>query len=572
MALSPSAHVDSFTRDHLPPARQWPTIEFTTPELRYPDRLNAATELIDAPTAAFGADRPALHTPDGPTWTYGRLRARANQVAQVLTEDLGLVPGQRVMLRSTNNPWTVAAWLGVLKAGGVVVTTMAALRARELAQIAERTQPAIALVDHRYAGDVYAVRDSTRPTLTIVEFGGTGPQDLTVRAAAKSGEFVNVPTAADDVALLGPTSGSTGSPKITMHFHRDLLSIDNTFGRHILRLRPDDVVACSAPLAFTFGLGMLIVFPLRAGASALLTESGTPGQLAQYVADLGVTVLATAPTAYRAILRADRVHLLAGLRTAVSAGEHITEEVRLRLRDALGLPVIDGIGATELLHIFVSAAGDQIRPGATGKPLPGYRAAILDLDGVELGPGEVGRLGVIGPVGCRYLDDPRQTDYVVNGWNVTGDIFHRDEDGYFYYHARGDDMIVSSGYNIGGPEVEAAVETHPDVMECAVVPRPDAERGSVVCAFVVLRPGVPAGPGKAKEIQDHVKQTLAPYKYPRDVRFVDRLPRNASGKLQRFALRRIVEDEQAAPRRLDPGPLDAEPLDSEPLDTERNHQ
>jgi len=552
MALSPSAHVDSFTRDHLPPARQWPTIEFTTPELRYPDRLNAATELIDAPTAAFGADRPALRTPDGRTWSYGLLRTRANQVAQVLTEDLGLVPGQRVMLRSPNNPWTVAAWLGVLKAGGVAVTTMAALRARELAQIAERTRPAIALVDHRYAGDVYAIRDTTVPALTIVESGGDGPRDLIARTAAKSGEFTNVATAADDVALLGPTSGSTGTPKITAHFHRDLLSIDNTFGRHILHLRPDDVVACSAPLAFTFGLGMLVVFPLRAGACALLTESSTPDQLAQYVADLGVTVLATAPTAYRAIVRADRVRQLSGLRAAVSAGEHITEEVWRRLRDDLGLPVIDGIGATELLHIFISAAGDQIRPGATGRPLPGYRAAILDLDGVELGPGEPGRLGVIGPVGCRYLEDPRQADYVVNGWNVTGDIFHRDEDGYFYYHARSDDMIISSGYNIGGPEVEAAVETHPDVSECAVVPRPDPERGSVVCAFVVLRPGVAAGPGLAKQIQDHVKQTLAPYKYPRDVRFVDSLPRNASGKLQRFALRRIVEDEQPAQRRLDP--------------------
>jgi len=551
MTLTPSAHVDSFTRDHLPPARQWPTIEFTTPELLYPQGLNAATELIDVPTAVFGADRPALHTPDGDTWTYGQLRTRANQVAQVLTEDLGLVPGQRVLLRSPNNPWTVAAWLGVLKAGGVVVTTTAALRTRELAQIAERTRPAIAFVDHRHADDVYAMRDAAGLALTIVEFGGSAAQDLTVRAAGKSGEFTNVPTAADDVALLGPTSGSTGTPKITMHFHRDLLSIDNTFGRHVLRLRGDDVVACSAPLAFTFGLGMLVVFPLRAGASALLIESGPPDQLAQYVADLGVTVLATVPTAYRAIVRAGRVQLLAGLRSAVSAGEHIPEEVWRRLRDELGLPVIDGIGATELLHIFISAAGDQIRPGATGKPLPGYRAAILDLDGGELGPGEPGRLGVIGPVGCRYLDDPRQSDYVVNGWNVTGDIFHRDEDGYFYYHARGDDMIVSSGYNVGGPEVEAAVETHPDVTECAVVPRPDSERGSVVCAFVVLRAGVPEGPGKAKEIQDHVKQTLAPYKYPRDVRFVDALPRNASGKLQRFALRKIVEDERAALSRLD---------------------
>ena len=543
MQLSPSAHVDSFTRDHLPPEREWPTIEFTTPELHYPERLNAGTELIDVPAATFGADRPALRAPSGETWTYGELRTRANQVAQVLTEDLGLVPGQRVMLRSPNNPWTVAAWLGVLKAGGVVVTTMAALRTRELAPIVERTRPSIALVDHRFAEDVYAVRAAAAPSLQVIEFGGDGPADLVARAAAKSGEFADVPTAADDVALLGPTSGSTGVPKITMHFHRDLLSIDNTFGRRTLRLRADDVVACTAPLAFTFGLGMLVVFPLRAGACALLIESSTPEQLAQHVADLDVTVLATAPTAYRAIVRAGRDQLLSGLRAAVSAGEHITEDVWQTLRDDLGLSVIDGIGATELLHIFISAAGDEIRPGATGKPLPGYRATILGPDDGELGPGEIGRLGVIGPVGCRYLDDPRQKDYVVGGWNVTGDIFHRDEDGYFHYHARGDDMIVSSGYNIGGPEVEAAVETHPDVLECAVVPRPDRERGSVVCAFVVLRSGVEDSSAKVKEIQEHVKQTLAPYKYPRDIRFVDSLPRNASGKLQRFALRQVVEDE-----------------------------
>ncbi|HEU5353963.1 MAG TPA: AMP-binding protein [Actinocrinis sp.] len=560
MPLSPSAHVDSFTRDHLPPARDWPTIEFTTPELHYPDRLNAGAELIDVPIETFGADRLALRTPDGEKWTYGLLRTRANQVAQVLTEDLGLVPGQRVMLRSPNTPWTVAAWLGVLKAGGVVVTTMAALRVREVAAIVERTQPSIVLVDHRCAEDVYAVRDSIRdgenilraPALKIVEVGGDGSQDLVSRAAAKSGEFTDVPTAADDVALLGPTSGSTGVPKITMHFHRDLLSIDNTFGRHTLRLRPDDLVACSAPLAFTFGLGMLVVFPLRAGACALLTESAAPKQLAQYVADLGVTVLATAPTAYRAIMRAGLVQSLSTLRSAVSAGEHITEDIWRQLREELGLPVIDGIGATELLHIFISAAGEEIRPGATGKPLPGFRAVILGPDDAELGPGEPGRLGVIGPVGCRYLDDARQKTYVVRGWNVTGDVFHRDEDGYFYYHGRGDDVIVSSGYNIDGPEVEAAVETHPDVLECAVVPRPDVERGAVVCAFVVLRPGVESSPAKAKEIQDHVKQTLAPYKYPRDVRFAASLPRNASGKLQRFALRQVLDDEHNSAERNQP--------------------
>ena len=315
-SLSPSAHLDTFTRDHLPPAHLWPLIEFTTPELRYPERLNAATELIDVPTARFGAGRPALRTPAGEVWTYGELRTRANQVAQVLAEDLGLVPGQRVMLRSPNTPWTVAAWLGVLKAGGVVVTTMAALRARELAPVVERTRPSIALVDHRFAAEVHTVRDTARPSLTVVEYGGGTPDDLTARAAAKSGEFDDVATAADDVALLGPTSGSTGVPKITMHFHRDLLSIDHTFGRHALRLVPDDLVACSAPLAFTFGLGMLTVFPLRAGACALLTEAATPAQLAHLVEEQGVTVLATAPTAYRAILREGQEHRLAGLRAA----------------------------------------------------------------------------------------------------------------------------------------------------------------------------------------------------------------------------------------------------------------
>ncbi|RVX43777.1 2-aminobenzoate-CoA ligase [Nonomuraea polychroma] len=547
MHPSASAHLDTFARDHLPPAHLWPTIEFTTPELRYPARLNAAAELIDVPASTYGAERPALRTPDGETWSYGELRTRANQIAHVLAEDLGLVPGQRVMLRSPNTPWTVAAWLGVLKAGGVVVTTMAALRAREIAPIAERTRPSIALVDHRYAEDVHTVRDTVLPSLTVIEYGGTGREDLITRAAAKPGEFTAVDTAADDVALLGPTSGTTGTPKITMHFHRDLLSIDNTFGRHVLKLVPDDVVACSAPLAFTFGLGMLVVFPLRAGACALLTEAATPPQLAEIVQREGVTVLATAPTAYKAILREGRERLLAGLRTAVSAGEHIPRDTWEQLRDRLGLRVVDGIGATEMLHIFISAAGDDVRPGATGKPVPGYRAAVLGPDGSELGPGEPGLLGVIGPVGCRYLDDVRQKNYVLNGWNVTGDIFTKDEAGYFYYQARSDNMIVSSGYNIGGPEVEAAIDTHPDVIESAVVGRPDAERGSVVCAFVVLREGATGDAAKAKEIQDHVKQVLAPFKYPRDVRFCDSLPRNANGKLQHYRLREIVQNEQAAP-------------------------
>ena len=372
--------MDTFARDHLPPPALWPTIEFTTPELQYPVRLNAATELIDAAVARFGPDRPALRTPAGEVWSYGELLTRANQVAHVLTEDFGLVAGQRVLLRSPNNPWTVAAWLGVLKAGGVVVATMAALRARELTPVIERTRPSLALVDPRFA-------DEVRGLLTVLDH-----DDLAARASAKPGEFTAVDTAADDVALLAPTSGSTGSPKITAHFHRDVLSVDNTFGRHVLRLDENDLVACTAPFAFTFGLGMLVVFPLRAGACALLTEAATPTQIADFVQQQGVTVLATAPTAYKAILRDGAGSKLSGLRTAVSAGEHIPRETWQRLRDLLGLQIIDGIGATELLHIFISAAGDDIRPGATGKPVPGYRATVLGADGEELGPGEVGRL------------------------------------------------------------------------------------------------------------------------------------------------------------------------------------
>ncbi|MGO4256042.1 AMP-binding protein [Marmoricola sp. RAF53] len=545
--LAPSAHVDTFARDNLPPAELWPTIEFTTPELQYPDRLNAATEIIDVPAATW-PDRPALRTPDGEVWSYGELLTRANRIARVLVEDLGVVPGNRVLLRSPNNPVAVAAWLAVLKAGGIPVVTFAALRARDLSPVVEKTRPVVALVDHRFVDDVVTVVESVAPALVVVAFGGDGDgdDDLLVRAGAKPSTFTNVATSADDVALFCPTSGTTGVPKICTHFHRDLLSIDHTFGRHVLALTPEDVVACSAPLAFTFGLGMLVVFPLRAGACALLTEQTTPGQLADAVAEHGVTVLATAPTAYRAILTGGKADALRGLRIGVSAGEHIPQQVWEHLRDELGLEIVDGIGGTELLHIFLSARVGEIRPGATGRPLPGYRAAILGPTGAELPAGQEGRLAVIGPVGCRYLADDRQSAYVQNGWNVTGDTFVRDEDGYYYYEARTDNMIVSSGYNIGGPEVEAALNEHPDVAESAVVAAPDAERGSVVCAFVVLREGVAGDDAKATELQDFVKQTLAPYKYPRQVRFIEVLPRNVSGKLQHNLLRRQVKEEAGA--------------------------
>ncbi|WP_299051281.1 AMP-binding protein [uncultured Nocardioides sp.] len=543
MRLLPSAHVDTFTRDHLPPPELWPTIELTLPALQeVPDTLNAATALVADTIARAGDDRVALRTPDGVAWTYGYLERTSDAVARVLVQDLGVVPGNRVLLRAPNTPWTVACWLGVLKAGAVVVTTFAALRARELGPIVERTGPVVALVDHRWTEDV---AELAVPTLRLVAVGGDGPDDLVALAAAKPGGFTPVPTSADDVALLCPTSGSTGVPKITMHTHRDLLAIDATFGRHVLRLEPDDVVACTAPLAFTFGLGMLVVFPLLVGASALLVEAATPPQVADLVAAHGVTVLATAPTSYKQMIRAGKVEQLRDLRVAVSAGEHIPAHTWQHLRDAIGLEVVDGIGSTELLHIFISAAGADIRPGATGRPVPGWRATILDPTGQEVGPGVQGRLAVVGPVGCRYLDDERQRAYVQHGWNVTGDTFVVDEDGYFTYCARADDMIVSSGYNIGAPEVEAAIDTHPAVAEAAVVAKPDAERGSVVCAFVVPREGVAADEALATGIQAHVRATIAPYKYPREVRFVDTLPRNTNGKLQHYRLRQQVEAEAA---------------------------
>ncbi|MFJ6415957.1 AMP-binding protein [Paeniglutamicibacter sp. NPDC091659] len=543
MELSLTAHQDTFTRDHLPPHELWPTLEFTLPELQYPERLNAATVLIDDAVAAFGADRPALLAPDGTSLGYGELLKRANQVAQILVEDFGIVPGNRVMLRAPNNAWLVACWLGVIKAGAVVVTTMPALRAAEIEKLAALTKPSLMLCDHRFMDDALAAAASNFPVIPV---GSDVADDVVARAAAKSGEFTNVDTAADDVALLGPTSGTTGVPKITMHFHRDILANADTFARHILRPTADDVFAGSPPLAFTFGLGGLVVFPLRFGASSLLTERTTPVELAQFSHDAGATVLFTAPTAYRAILKEGKADLLRSLRVAVSAGEHLPAATWQAVKDATGLELVDGIGSTELLHVFISAAGEQIRPGATGKAVPGYRATILDTDGNELGPDEVGRLAVIGPTGCRYLDDERQHAYVSNGWNVTGDTFVRDADGYFTYQARSDNMIISSGYNIGGPEVEEAIIQHPDVLETAVVARPDASRGSIVCAFVVLVEGVEASEAKARELQDFVKATIAPYKYPRDIRFVDELPRNPSGKLQHFKLREALAEAPAS--------------------------
>jgi 2-aminobenzoate-CoA ligase len=532
-SLSPSAHVDTFCRDHLPPADQWPELRFDLPELQYPDRLNAAVELLDATIARYGGDRPCLHAPDGPTWSYDDLRSAANRVAHVLVDELGVVPGNRVLLRAPNNAWLTACWFAALKAGAVVVTTMPLLRAGELATIHEIARIDVALCDHRFLDDLVA----SGIDVPMMTFGGDAADDLTRRALRHPDTFEAVETAADDVALLAFTSGTTGRPKATMHFHRDVLANADTFSRHLLAPTPDDVFTGTPPYAFTFGLGMVLVFPLRAGASTLLIERCTPVELADLVAEHGVTVCATAPTAYKAMLAAGRAPQLRSLRAAVSAGEHLPAATWQAFLDATGVKIVDGIGSTEMLHIFVSAAGDDIRPGSTGFAVPGYVATVLDADGNEAPVGVPGRLAVKGPTGCRYLDDPRQLGYVQHGWNITGDTFRRDADGYFWYEARSDDMIVSSGYNIGAPEVEEALLAHPDVQECGVVGVPDEARGMIVKAYVVLREGVPGDDVTVKTLQDFTKQQIAPYKYPRAIEFVDALPRTATGKLQRFRLR-----------------------------------
>jgi 2-aminobenzoate-CoA ligase len=535
MQLSPSAHTDTFCRDSLPPDPLWPELSFTLPGLRYPDRLNAAVELLDVTADARGGGRPCLLAGDGDTWSYADVVRISNQVARVLTEELGLAPGNRVLLRGPNNPWLAACWLGVLKAGGVAVTTMALLRAGELATIGGVARPALALCDHRFTGELEAAGVDG---LRIVTFGDAeADDDLTARTARMRGDFPAVATAADDVAMIAFTSGTTGRPKAAMHFHRDLLAIADTFSEHVLKPRADDVFTGTPPLAFTYGLGGLLVFPLRVGASTLLLEKATPAELADQIAARGVTVLSTAPTAFRAMLAAGKAAQLRGLRRPVSAGEHLPGSTWQAFYDATGVKIIDGIGSTEMLHIFISSADDDIRAGSTGRVVPGYEAAILDPDGKPVPDGTPGRLAVKGPTGCRYLADDRQRSYVADGWNLTGDTYVRDADGYFWYQARSDDMIISGGYNIAGPEIEEVLLGHPDVAECGVVGVPDEARGQIVKAYVVLRDGASRDAAKVSELQDYVKRQIAPYKYPRAVQFLDVLPRTNTGKLQRFRLR-----------------------------------
>ncbi len=535
-----SAHVDAFAARGLPPADLQPMFLFDRPELAYPERLNCVTAFVDRHLAEGRGGSTAILAPDGTHWTYADLAAEVNRIANVLTGPLGLVAGNRVLLRAPNNPTMVAAYLAVIKAGGIVVATMPLLRARELSQIVDKAEIALALCDDRLGDELTKTAGSSRFLKRIVPFS-----ELKTLAAAASADFAAVDTARDDVCLFGFTSGTTGEPKCTMHFHRDLLAICDVYAGNVLRPTADDRFIGSPPLAFTFGLGGLVLFPFRVGASTVLLEKASPGDLLPAIAAFRPTICFTAPTAYRAMIPLLGDHDWRSLRKCVSAGEALPKATFDAWQAATGLKLMDGIGATEMLHIFISASEDEIRPGATGRPVPGYEAKVIGANGEDLPPGTPGRLAVRGPTGCRYLADERQRRYVIDGWNITGDTYVADADGYFWYQARNDDMIVSAGYNIAGPEVEAALLAHPAVAEAGVVGRPDPERGMIVKAYVVVKPEVTLTPALTVELQAFVKNEIAPYKYPRDIAFVPSLPRTETGKLQRFALRERAAREAA---------------------------
>ncbi|WP_295751005.1 AMP-binding protein [Undibacterium sp.] len=536
-----SAHLDSFAYDHLPPRVLWPDLIFTLPQLHYPERLNCVSELLDKMDHPELRNRVAIRT-YAENWTYARLIASVNQIAHVLQEDMQLVPGKRVLLRGANNPMMAACTLAVLKAGCIAVPTMPLLRAKELGVIVAKAEISAALCSASLRDEMVFVEENSSYLKQVIYFnetGETGETSLESLMQGKSIEFAAVDTLAEDICLISFTSGTTGMPKGTMHFHRDLLAICDCFPSSVLATQSDDVFIGTPPLAFTFGLGGLLLFPLRVGASTVLLEKLTPETLLKGIADFAATICFTAPTFYRQMAVLAKSFDLTRLQKTVSAGEALPVSTRDAWQQATGLIMIDGIGATEMLHIFISAAGDEVRSGATGKVIPGYQACVLDEAGNVLGPGVVGRLAVKGPTGCRYLADTRQANYVCNGWNLTGDSYQMDADGYFWYRARSDDMIISAGYNIAGPEVEEIVLMHAAVAECAVVGLPDEERGQKVTAFVVLKPDNIATPELIKQIQDLVKNTIAPYKYPRAIEFCNSLPRTETGKIQRFKLRQI---------------------------------
>ncbi|AQZ50043.1 AMP-binding protein [Martelella mediterranea] len=534
--LRPSGHTDSFARDNLPPFETWP--DLLLEGFDYPDRLNAAVELTDAMVAKGFGDRVAL-IGNGRRRTYKEMADWTNRLAHVLVDDLGVKPGNRVLIRSANNPAMVACWLAATKAGAVVVNTMPMLRAGELSKYVDKAEIEFALCDTRLMEELVICAKESRFLKKVIGFDGTANHDaeLDRLALEKPVQFDAVDTASDDVALLGFTSGSTGDPKATMHFHRDLLIIADGYAREVLNVTPEDVFIGSPPLAFTFGLGGLAVFPLRFGAAATLLEVASPANMIEIIEKYRATVCFTAPTAYRVMLQAmEEGADLSSLRAAVSAGETLPAPVYEAWMEKTGKPMLDGIGSTEMLHIFITNRFDDHRPACTGRPVGGYEAKVLAEDGSEAPRGTMGRLAVRGPAGCRYLGGERQDEYVQDGWNITGDTFVHDEDGYFHFAARNDDIIVSAGYNIAGPEVEAALLRHEAVSECGVIGAPNEDRGQIVEAHIVLADGYAPSDLLVKELQDYVKATIAPYKYPRSIKFVEALPKTSTGKIQRFRL------------------------------------
>ena len=531
--MGTSAHIDRFVLDHLPPPDQQPDFIFDRPELAYPERLNAAAELLRRALAAAGPGARALIDHDH-EFSWSRVDLISGRMAKVLVDDMGMIRGNRVLLHGPNSAWTVLAWFAILKAGGVVVATMPMLRPAELATVIDKARISHALV---YAPLAEAVAEARAATASLTHVMDSAGLQKAAQALPAGTVFDPVDTAADAPALIAFTSGTTGKPKGCVHFHRDILAMADTFARHTLDLAPGDIVVGTPPIAFTFGLGGLVVFPAAVGAATAFAPRPGFDALAETIERHKATALFTAPTGYRALLKPAGDHDLSSLRTCVSAGEALPAATSHAWHEATGVRIIDGIGSTEMIHIFISACGDNIRPGATGKAVPGYEARIIDAEGRALPPGETGRLAVRGPTGCRYLDDDRQAAYVQNGWNLTGDVYRLDEDGYFWFVARADDMIISSGYNIGAPEVEHALLRHPAVAEAAVIGVPDPERGQIVKAFVVLNAEHSASDDLRTALQDHVKSAIAPYKYPRALDFVDALPKTQTGKLQRFRLK-----------------------------------
>ena len=538
-----SAPFDRFVPDRLPPREQWPQFLYEgLCGLDLPDELNLVDVLLDRAEAAGHGDRPLLRSPQR-TLSYREARAEIERIAQVLLEDLQLVPGNRVLLRGGNSLEMALAWLGVVKAGMIALATMPLLRARELGDILEKAQPSAALCDARLLEELEAARAQPAGACLRAVVSFNAPQDgqsLEARAATKRGRADWPRTRADDIALMAFTSGTTGKPKAPVHSHRDVLAACEAWPRHVLEIASDDVVVGSPPLAFTFGLGGLLIFPMWGGASVWLPGAGyTPESMVRTIHEVGATICFTAPTFYRQMAPFAKTLGVAGLRKAVSAGEGLPDATRQLWKEASGIEMIDGIGATEMFHIFISSAGSEVRRGAIGKVVPGYIAKVVDDEGKELPRGSIGKLAVVGPTGCRYLDDARQQNYVKQGWNYPGDAFMQDEDGYFFYQARDDDMIITAGYNVGGPEVEDALLKHPAVAECGVIGAPDEERGMIVKAFCVLKPGHAADDAMVKTLQEHVKSSIAPFKYPRSIEFVSTLPRTETGKLQRFKLRQM---------------------------------